>query len=342
MFHSIFFKVTLYFLAFMIISQNTYAQNNDIENYQPPPMFGAPKLPPPKVKKPKIDTIPSISRQVDRPLTLNKPAQKPIMSPRIIKEVQDEQEKNIQPLDTNSPVKPSEKPALNESRKPQVNLPTKSIEKPKVIAPKPTAPTAVPIQKKTPQDEEPINFLEKQEPLETEAKITSEAQGVVKGPKTMPSYKKKSVEAEQTFVSQTPNETMLERVQKNKAKVIASPPLVETKAYSPASTISTDKNEFILSYKKEQIEPSDTDISATLKPLAQALAQNDKIIEIKSYASFVSGKINSDRRIALDRGLFIREYLLSNNISPYRINLRSFGEQANNAEKDWVEITLVQ
>ncbi len=337
-----------FFVAFVIISHNAHAQtNNTIENYQPPPMFGAPKLPPPKLKKPKVDVIPDISKPVEQPITNNAPIK--TTKPRVVKEIKDvqtsqeneTQSKSFTPKPSlEKSTRPATKPILQKPEDSLKDLPPQTVEQQKNKIVKPSL-----LQKSKTQDlqntEEPIDFLKQQPLKKQENPVQIKKQGVVKGPKTMPSYKKKSVEAEQTFIPQTSSENMLDRVQKDNA-VVPSPPLKEKiTAQSQPSTISQNQNKFTFLYKTGQIKLSETEFLATLKPLAQLLEQNNKIIEIKSYASLVNGKINSDRRTALDRGLFIRDYLISKNIEPFRINLRSFGEQSEKSQKDWVEINLV-
>ncbi len=348
MFRNNLLAITLFILAFLILSQNVSAQTNDMmEDYQPPPLFGAPKLPPPKVKKPKVDVIPDISRQVEQPEKNKNAPVKAVKPPRIIKEVQE-----VQAIQETAPssvktkpvlreaIKPSSKPMIENTREaPKTEL--KPPAEPQKIETKKPASSKQPDVRDLKQTEEPINFLKKQAPQKQQEPIIPKSQGVVKGPKTMPSYKKKSVETEQTFISQTPSAPMLQRAQKNIVKETTATKSNVEPAPQP-STISKDQNKFMLLYQAGQTQPSDTDFSATLKPMAQLLNQNDKIIEIKSYASMINGKINSDRRTALDRGLSIREYLLSEGVEPFRINLRSFGSQSEKPQKDWVEITLVE
>lgn len=299
-------KQLILVLAVLVYSQNVFAQEEALETYEPPPLFAEPKFPTPKIKKPPVDVIEPISKEVPETKTL--------------------------PVRKENPVEPKTAPLPNV--KPKAKLQIKETE---VELPEPAQkPAQVETKFKTintdiieePSEElagEPIELLQKAEPKND---------GVVTGPKTMPSNKKEDVLSEEIFVNDQ-EINLIERVQSEEDKPLAVIPVGEIAEFPE------DKTNLILVFKKAQSDLNDEVMDNELFPLAKYLAGNSKSLEIKAYASAATNRPNSDRRIALDRGLAIREFLVAQQIEPHRINLKSFGDNTTRQPTDFVEINII-
>ncbi len=74
-----------------------------------------------------------------------------------------------------------------------------------------------------------------------------------------------------------------------------------------------------------------------LSPLAHDLTRH---IEIRSYASPLNNEQNSDRRVALARGLAVRDYLKSQGITSERIELKVLGAPIDLTPPDRVDLVI--
>jgi len=322
-------RFILLFIAIVFPMPTAYAQESDgaLVTYEPPPLFAAPRTPPPKVIPKKIDVIDKVSKEVIE----TKQPQKPVIpnkefliQPRVVKEKEasliNKEAKNLSetPLQTKSNFT---------TKTPEIsNPPVKPIPKLK------PAPILTKKEKSSDLNEEPIDLLKK------EAAKKDVQTGVVTGPKTMPSIKKQSVEAEQTYVSKDTEIKNFQRKEVAPAKTTMKLPPAQKK---PSNYIDADQKKFILKYGKGRVHMTDKMVVSTLEPLSALLRGNGKNIEIKSYASKVSSRLNSDRKISLDRGLALREYFISKGVKKHRMNLRSYGNKTSQKSSDYIEITIL-
>ncbi len=324
----------LLLLAFIVIfcTHNAVAQEQDtLQNYEPPPLFEAPRLPPPKMpKKPRVDILPEVSKQVDEvkiPQIPNSQTTQDVNSPRVIKEVkpaiEPQQATSLPPpaAQNNAPPIPKTRPVIEQSS--ETITPEKI--KPEIIKSKDDSDAS--------QSLEPINLL-KSEDKPMDKPMTPE--GVVKGPKTMPSYKKKDVVSEQIFVADEKIDIKLNDAVSSEEGINEGAKLKEAPPYP------IDKKQSVLMFKSGQTDILSDEVMSELRSLSQHMLQNkDQTLVILSYASTINGKNNADKRISLDRGLTIRNFLIANGIKPYRINLKSFGSNTSKQPSDFVEINLL-
>ena len=194
---------------------------------------------------------------------------------------------------------------------------------------------------------EPIDLIKKQT-----AKPKSAFQGVVKGPKTMPAYKKQSVETEVLFEPETKKATtLLDRVQKktgdDDVKRTAEPsPEGLTQAFDlPDFNILPDGSRKLnITFTENQQALTPKQINALDKLITPTLNNNkNNHLRLESYASPQDESISGDRRIALTRAMAIRKHLLSNEeIEPNRIDIRSLGAQTDVQPMDRIEIFVLK
>ena len=338
------FLALIILFTFLSAKQNVLAQDH-LNSYEPPPLFGEPKLPPPKIKKPPVDVIDPISKETT--LTTQTPEEKQfIVQPRLVKPAETK---------SNGMELPSSQKKLSPKTKPAIDF--KEYEKPipnmKPIIQK-TPKDALFIEKRAEEKSEPLKFKNlKLKPDESETakenKLVEEpikllktqvpppkSEGVVTGPKTMPSVKKKGVIAEEIFVNETPQINIIERAQSN----YEDEPLAVI-SLDKIKDFQKDKKNLIIIFTPETVKLNEEMLDNDLLPLAKFLAGNSKSLEIKAYAASTKDRPNSDRRIALDRGLAVRELLVSNMIEPHRINLKSFGNKTTRQPADFVEINII-
>lgn len=278
-------QLSLLILFFAFFSSSSWAQNNKLENYVPPPLFGAPKQAPSDEEQPKKDLKP--------------------LSPST---------KNVAP-------KMSEQPASH------------------FIAPKPkTKPPALEKKLEVLPGPEPIDLLKVK-------KDKPASEGVVKGPKIMPSNKKQKVDTEITFESKEDNSSnLLDRIQKEEEQ---TPAKKEEKAVDlnvpvpDFETLPDGAKKMVLLFKEKQENLAQEQKTIIERAIVQALKENEDLkLLIQAYASLQEGVLNADRRIALSRAMAIRGYLLEQEISAHRINVRALGARSSIQPLDRVELIL--
>lgn len=167
-------------------------------------------------------------------------------------------------------------------------------------------------------------------------------QGVVKGPKTMPSVKKKRVDSEIIDTNNvTNNETnMLARVQKEAEKRASSDNNLTKKPPSPVNA-SLLKDRLVLVFDEKQSSLSDKKQEILNNQVIPAIIGN-KRINVTAFASPQEGVLNADKRLALSRALAVREFLINGDVSPSQINVRSLGSQTTKQPYDRVELELIE
>ena len=321
------FRTFLILFILPVLTQNGFAQDNasSLEEYTPPPLFAEPKLPPAKIKKPKVDVLPSVSKEV--PMAPSKTTKDMKASqPRIIKQV-DTTPASL-PLDNVENSKPkSFAPAPVPNRKPDEK--TAPAEKtPDILEAEIEVEDKIDVVPEIKTDEkieEPIDFLKPENKTQD---------SVVTGPKTMPSNKKEDVLSVETFK----NDTKINLIKRTDEEVAPAP---SPKLVIDAPEYPTNKTQSLLKFIGHDVAIADIQIITELTSLSDYLVSNDKKLEIKAYASLTPEKPNSDRRIALNRGLAVREFLISKNIEAHRINLKSFGNKTTRQPADFVEINIL-
>lgn len=224
-----------------------------------------------------------------------------------------------------------------------VKAPAPKLEPKNIIKPvqKPRTNFAKPLATEEPKSK-PI-IIEKVESKEIAVEappiIEEKQQGVVKGPKTMPAVKKQGVEAEVIF---TPEH-------KNPAPMLKPAPVKEVKeikqekAKTPAPLSEETLWNLDFDAVSESLSSAQKDIILT--QIIPHLDANGKAsLQIESFAFSGAGaqSLNQDRRVALNRALAVRGYLLENEITSSRIDVRTMPTNSNNPARNQVEIQLVE
>lgn len=192
-------------------------------------------------------------------------------------------------------------------------------------APKPTKKPKAPSPKPAPA---PIKIEPK--------KVTS--QGVVKGPKTMPSVKKQGVESEVTFETDAKPTVLV-----NAAPIIEEPK-TEAKPDKPKPAmvpISTQKD-FSFDYQGSNDEITVLQQMSILEDIIPQLdmAPEARVI-IQSYAPLLDNyETAAGRRIALSRALNIRKLLIDNEIKASRIDIRSMAADTPNNSVNLIKLKI--
>ncbi len=174
--------------------------------------------------------------------------------------------------------------------------------------------------------------------------ITSE--GVVKGPKVMPSNKKQDVETQETFASKKKKETLFNRSQQQKISKDGQEreiiPVSEALLNKYFETQADGTKKMVLAYENDRSALIDTE-KEIIDRVIIPVFDSDKSIKllIHAYAHSKEGVLVADRRLALSRGLAIRRYLLKHGISPYRIDVRALGAQTDIHPRDRVELYII-
>jgi len=313
-------KLLVFVIFIAFLPQECFAQeDNALNNYTPPPLFGEPKFPPPKIKQPRVDELPDVSKEVERiaPSNTTRPQLK--SKPRVIKEVKPISSATVNGRTDETRLKVVKpKPTLK-----PVNTKSEN-QKPQPSTQKAITPEEVNI------SNEPIDLLQSKNKKETD-KNTS----IVTGPKTMPSYKKKEVASEQIYRNKT-EINLIERAPPSEE--VATP----NKLILDAPLYPENKKHITLVYTGKQITIQGDAMTTQLSSLTNYLKKNTKSVEIRAYAALNKDIPNSDRRIALNRGLAVREFLLSNGIAPHQINLKSYGNKTSKQPQDFVEIHIIE
>ena len=323
-------QLSLLILLLVLVPFFAQAQDASFENYVPPPLFGEQKLPPPKktyksqkpqkIQKPQKNlTIPSLSKP---PEEIRKAA------PRVHKKLE-----FLKPVPL-----PITKPTIKPSFQPQNKI------------------EAVPAP-------EPIDLLKEQKqiplakipdkPKKPDKKIDSKtigSKGIVRGSKTMPAHKKSKVDAEVTFESpnqETPD--LLGRVQKQNKKppmaVVTEEkiqPIAESAILLPAFDVQADgRKKIVMIYAGSETSLDGAKKDILMRGIIPALDQNISAkLRIQAYAGPQGEALSMDRRLALSRALAIRSYLLEQEISARRIDVRALGAQSDVRPLDRVELFI--
>lgn len=300
--------LTFLFLAIFLIVKPATAQNSNIDGYVPPPLFGASPAPAPVIES------------------------KPVPEPEpTVQKIKKEETKKPQPEQKKVVVAPT--PKKKPYRAPQVKPVSESTElvEEKIKAPVPPAPKVTSLKKPEP-------------PPKTETR--PQTAGVVKGPKTMPSIKKESVDTEVTFETiETELPNIMERAQNTESEEEVSEE--EKLAALPKATIPGFKKledgteRMVMYYREAQSDLEPKQHTVLSKGILPRLKESDNRLLIQAFAMPQETGMSSDRRLSLTRALAIRRYLLENNVSSSRIDVRALGSQSNTQPLDRVELILI-
>lgn len=230
----------------------------------------------------------------------------------------------------------------NDNQAPSKNEATnlKKLKELRALKEKTSAFKTVPLPKKKPIMRDKVNNTEP--PKTEEQKIIRNTEGVVKGPKTMPAVKKRSVEAEvlEGPSSATIKTDMLARVQSKENSSEERVPITQKSKPKQAATLLKDR--LVLVFQPSEAILSDSKRVMLLEQVVPVLANNaNKRLNITAYASPDADNMNADKRLALSRGLAVRSYLLRHNVSPSQLNVRSLGSDTQQQPYDRVEIELI-
>lgn len=301
-------KLSLFLLVYVVLANTALAQDNNMQGYVPPPLFGAP--------------TPPLEDHIQQPQEIS-PA--PVLTP----------EAKPETPEIKFVIAPKPK------RKPPVPVQEKKI----TAAETPKAqPELKPEPEPQPEKIEPVKKVETPEIEKVELKPNTE--GVVKGPKTMPSVKKENVQTEVTYETKEQSSTdMMERVQKKAQRKELTEE--EKLAALPNAVMPTFKDQkdgtrkMVIYFTESQanLEPRQQTILS--KGIIPELKNNKNRLLVQAYAMPQETGMSADRRLSLSRALAIRRYLLENNISSARIDVRALGSQSNIQPLDRVELILI-
>lgn len=303
------------FPLFAVLMFAEQAQSAELNQYVPPPLFSETKLPPPIEPRPKSDLkLPSISKEIELPDLSGRPV------------------------------------FTNRAKKIEADKPAKIKIEPPSFKKLPLAKVIVPSLKPVQKIEVPSV---QNHTVSTKKEVFKKTpQGIVKGPKIMPSNKKKVVEVEEIFKAvDLPKPKIIKSME-----ILTAPKIPELKTVDdivdepslisnlPALELQSDgSHKVVVIYEGVQSKLSTKHI-ALLKGriIPQLKKDRDVRLLIQAYASVEADISSSDRRIALSRALEIRKYLLENNISSNRIDVRSLGSQTDVQPLDRVEFYLIK
>lgn len=355
-----FFYITLA-LSILSFTSSVQAQEaGGLGGYVPPPLFGTQQGTPEPVEVEKQQK-PAIILQPNKAQPTTKQSEPLIKGSADIKDNGTKSEqaaptkidtskieaRKVKPIIKN--VKPPRKPKPPQNAAPQI-VKAKSINKPVQSGPEPIdllkkkdIPPPPSIKADVKKDK-PKVVIEKIDP----PKVTSE--GVVKGPKTMPSNKKQAVDSLVTFDNKAVSPSILmERVQEDVKQ--SAPENIKTdeeiarikeKIPLPSFVKQDDGGKKVpMLYLEKQSELKDAQINILEQMIVPELEEHTgKRLIIQAYANSPDDSLNSDRRLALDRALAVRDYVLKQNIDSNRMDVRALGAQTNVQPLDRVELYI--
>lgn len=320
------------------------------DSYTPPPMFGAPPAAP-ATQQPAAPSV-----QYDGTSISPRPIARPRYSPMTKSEepsaaAAKPEEKYtgannplLPPVITKGdpalkkPQKPSAPKKVSQT-KPPVPTAKPAIKAPAITPPAPAkvdAPTipainppAAPTVAKTPSKAMPAS------------RVTSD--GVVTGPKTMPSVPTTDVASESTFEAPPEAQTMMERhqnQQKPKQAPAAPPPVAAEQiapATAPTSSAAQMPHEISIPFEKGVTETDNPPVEGIVQALNEAPSSR---LMIQAYASPTDDGENSDRRTSLARALSVRKVLRAQGVPSHRMDIRSLGQKTDKAPVDRVDLTV--
>ncbi len=353
-------RLILISILFLTFPNTGNAQDNDLEGYTPPPMFGAPRVEEPAYggNEPATQT-PAPVKKTQPIKVAPKQHTKTTAKPVIIEKI-DSKAVKVQPSPKLVPAKPNVKKQVKQKPvAPKVVIPKKAPRVQPIVEilqyaqkPKPVeqvAPITDAIKSKPKPDVkqtqslEPIDYINKQ-------KATS--QGIVKGPKTMPAIKKQGVESEVLFAPEVKKPSnLLDRVQQTfskKKKVVEIAP--EDKILKPTTNYDRPKfNVMADGNRKLNLIFAPTDMIlgndngyAVQELILPLLKENQSMrLRLESFASPQEESITGDRRVSLARVMSMRQYLINNGIEASRFDVRSLGADTQTQPMDRIEIYLI-
>ncbi len=361
-------KLTLLTAIFLLIPFQVKAQDNaPTESYTPPPMFGAPRPVPPKKIAPATPKLPKISVPAsdmpsDTPSTRtetntqqNKP--KKTKTPPPAKRQAPTKQKQIKKNDAQPPKAPVIPPKKPEHPKDQFEgTPIGQVPENGTVERNEVKPGIEPIDliRKQSQPIEPVPLKPATVVPSTPTPITAPDptfKGVVKGPKTMPSVKKQSVDTEVLFEPEsTPpapiiNRINIEETPKDQSNESATAVTLNESYTLPTLRTDSDGNRKLnLVFEETQDKLTPEQLHTLSQLIIPALQQdtNTRLL-LEAFASPQDDSLSGDRRLALTRAMAIRSHILAQeDIAPNRLSVRSLGSQTDIQPMDRVEILLVQ
>ena len=192
---------------------------------------------------------------------------------------------------------------------------------------------------------EPIDLINKKK------KVTS--QGIVKGPKTMPAYKKQGVESEVLYAPETNKPAnLIDRVQEKlfKKKVVTEEQ--KSKKIQPSANFSLPQfnvmadgaKKLNIIFDNKDKNSLNNDQKYTVQEMILPLLKENSAMRLRleSYASPNDKSLSADKRLSLSRVMAMRQYFIDNEINPSRLDIRSLGASSQSPPYDRIDIYILK
>ncbi len=196
----------------------------------------------------------------------------------------------------------------------------------------------------TPQTSSPRTLPSPAKPKLSESADKKKPESMVKGPVEMrptPASQVDSAPVENTpgtADSGASQKTLLEQHQerlqaeKTRRAEASSPP-------SPAVTLNAPLEKTII-YARGALEISPENREILTRDILPVLKGSSARLEIRSFATPEKGIQNSDRRMALNRALFLRSDLIRQGIPADRMDVRALGDKSQSPPPDRIDLIL--
>lgn len=122
----------------------------------------------------------------------------------------------------------------------------------------------------------------------------------------------------------------------------SSPPPAQPSAPPPASAMSSRDDKVTLTFADGQNKLAD-DAKGEIKALASRMVHHPDIkVQLMAYAAGDDASASKARRMSLSRALTVRSFLMEQEISSSRIEVRALGHKAKEGPADRVDIVITQ
>lgn len=212
------------------------------------------------------------------------------------------------------------------------------VAKPQIAAPKTQAPEApivsAPVVAPAERPQAPVAAKPAEPKVMPAARVTS--QGVVTGPKTMPSVPTGSVVAENIFDEAATDEpTLMERHQAAVLEEVASAPAPEPVIEDIALAPPADK--VSIAFERGMTNSA----SLSVDGIVSALRTDPAVrLMIEAYGSATDQGENSDRRLSLARAMAVRKAVMNEGIPAHRIDVRALGRKVPDGSPERVDLSV--
>lgn len=225
-------------------------------------------------------------------------------------------------------------------------------DKPVMIEPtrSPAIPYEAPAPKKdqrpviTPQTSSPRNLPSPAKPKPSEAVEKKKPESMVKGPVEMrptPASRVDSAPVPDVPVAAEkalPEKTLLEQHQE-RVRAEQTPAAAPSSPEVPGVTLNAPVQKTLV-YVRNALEISEENRAILTRDILPALKGSSARLEIRSFATPEKGVQNSDRRMALNRALFLRSELIRQGIQADRMDVRALGDKSESPPADRIDLIL--